>query len=91
MDEEPELYIQMQFLSGLAGYLKTQIPFLTWITLGKSDKFDVLVVSRPWQSALFCCYAVLMQNAFRPAADPLQQLQLFRFKIQTLHSSCGIM
>lgn len=80
---------KMQFLSTWAGYLKTQIPFLTWITLGKSDQFCVLVVSRPWQGALFCCYAVLNRNSdsigfcLRRASAA----STFRFRIHTLDSS----
>lgn len=88
VDVNTELYIQywmnsdymllkMQFPSGWAGYQKTQIPFLTWITLGKSDQLHVLVVSRAWQGALFCCYAALKQNSTRPGSASAE-LQLLR-------------
>lgn len=65
---------KMQFLSEWARYLKNSNPIFDSPSYGKRNKFHVLVVSRPWQGALFCCYAVLKQNSLRPgsaSADPL--------------------
>ena len=67
---------------------KTQIPSLTWITLGKRDEFHVLVVS--W--ALARCPVLLLRCAEGKFCQTRFCFSCFNFSgsEQTLHSSCSL-
>lgn len=79
-------WIQISYL-GLDTW-KTQIPSLTWITLGKRDEFHVLVVS--W--ALARCPVLLLRCAEGKFCQTRFCFSCFNFSgsEQTLHSSCSL-